>query len=288
MVSAVARSQPGLVRAVSRLRWRAPWLWSVVDLAARSVRNRDASIGRGAGAGLRFNCGSSSPAYVLGTAEPGVQAALVSVLEPGRCFYDVGANVGFMSMIAARLVSPSGRVVCFEPLPSNADLVAHNAELNGFEHVHVCRHAVGSTSGRAEFIESDESGWGKLASAGVPGRAKSRRQVEVRTLDDLAKTSDLLPPDVMKIDVEGAELAVLEGGAETIARHRPVLLVELHGTGRTVAPYLNHHGYTSVLLGSHEEPGACDEDAYIVAMPAEHASEVERFRDARYTLHSSA
>ncbi len=81
------------------------------------VKGQDAVILRGAGQGLRFNVAGSHSAFILGNHEPEVQELLESVLRPGMTYYDVGANVGFFAIIAARLVGPSGHVVCFEPLP---------------------------------------------------------------------------------------------------------------------------------------------------------------------------
>ena len=90
-----------------------------------------AVIGAGPGRGLRFDVGGGNPDFAAGTYEPPVQQALADCLKPGDVVLDVGANVGFIAVIAAKLVGPAGRVVAFEPVPENARLVRRNARLNG-------------------------------------------------------------------------------------------------------------------------------------------------------------
>src|SRR5690242_341237 len=96
------------IRTVSRAQWRHPWLKRGFDLVANRIRNQDGTIRQGVGKGLRFNPGASSPGFLLGTTESGVQNALAALLKPGMTVLDVGANVGFLSVIAARLVGPTG------------------------------------------------------------------------------------------------------------------------------------------------------------------------------------
>ena len=86
---------------------------------------------------------------VRGTLEPPVQEALRRLIAPGAVFYDVGANVGFFTILGARLVGPAGRVVAFEPVPACARAVGRNIELNGFAHAEIREAAVGAAGGRA-------------------------------------------------------------------------------------------------------------------------------------------
>ena len=104
----------------------------VVQLYAQ---NRDAIVLSGVASGLKFNSGPASAAYALGRNERPVQEALATYLQPGDVFYDVGANVGFFTIVGAKLVGTAGRVYAFEPVAANAGQVHHNAAINGFEHV---------------------------------------------------------------------------------------------------------------------------------------------------------
>jgi FkbM family methyltransferase len=193
----------------------------------------------GIGRGLRFNTGSGPGSYVLGIVEPEVQRALADFLRPGMVVYDVGANVGFLAVIAARLVGPTGTVVCFEPLEANAASLAHNARLNGFSHVAVRTEALGRIDGPGRFLGGSTSDRGRLAADADPGGSP----VSVRRLDTLVQEVPLPLPNLIKIDVEGTEADVLMGGLETFRRSRPVLLIEIHETGDPVRDILSKLGY---------------------------------------------
>ena len=92
--------------------------------------------------GMRINLHGSAVAFATGTAERPLQAALQRELRPGATFFDIGANVGFVTLIAARLVGPSGRVVAFEPVPENVAAIRENLALNGIDWVEVHETAV--------------------------------------------------------------------------------------------------------------------------------------------------
>src|SRR5579863_8801197 len=82
------------------------------------------------------------PGYIQGAAEGGMNEALSNYLRPGCCFYDVGAHIGFYSLIAARIVGAGGRVVSFEPDAENSRVIQENASKNGFTQIVVIRTAV--------------------------------------------------------------------------------------------------------------------------------------------------
>src|SRR5947207_7653250 len=88
----------------SRMQWQHPLFRRLFEWVANKVRWRDGTIQQGIGRGLRFNPGGSNAGYVLGTFEPLMQEALQRIVQPGMCVYDVGANVGFISILAAKLV----------------------------------------------------------------------------------------------------------------------------------------------------------------------------------------
>jgi len=237
------------------------------DWCADRFRNRDGIIMQGAGKGLRFNPGRTNAGFLLGTSEPGVQAALVSLLRPGMTFYDVGANVGFLTVIGARLVGPTGRVVSIEPLPGNVQRLQHNVLLNQFKHVTVKELAIGAENTTERFFTSEEPTWGTLASSGrPPSKPTGEIEVQVRTLDSLLHDEMLPCPELIKIDVEGGENSVLLGARETLIRSRPILMIELHGTNSAVAESLRSLGYHSVVLGSSEQVTDASWDAYVVAV----------------------
>jgi FkbM family methyltransferase len=197
-------------------------------LLHRWVRRRDVTMRSGVGAGLRFNAGVSNPAYALGTNERPVQQAFARLLKPGDVFYDIGANVGFFTVIGARLVGPGGRVYAFEPVPENAALVRHNAEMNGFMHVTVIEKAVSRQTGEGELFLARYSGGSALSSVDTPPPdLKEVISIEMVSIDDVIEQQAIEPPAVVKIDVEGAEVEVLEGMARTLRDFEPVVVYEI-------------------------------------------------------------
>ena len=275
LLTKVVGKLPGSwIKAVSRAQWRHPLLKYAFDWCAAMLRNEDAEIQQGVGKGLRFNPGHANAGYVLGTSEPAVQSALKACLRPGMIVYDVGANVGFHTVIAARLVGPSGCVVSFEPLASNARQVEYNARLNGLTHVIVRCEALGATNGEARFLVSAERTLGKLASSDSTVSGKiGEIMVPVWRLDDLLAQGGMPRPDLIKIDVEGAECDVLAGAAKTLRTSRPILMIELHGTNAAVAAALNALEYHPVVLGSADTIIDSPWDAYVIAAPKERSHE---------------
>ncbi len=144
-----------------------------------------------------------------------------SQLREGQVIYDVGAHMGYYTIIGSLAVGPSGRVIAFEPLPFNLKQLRRHIHLNGCQNVTVVDKCVGERSGRARFSPGTGTGTGCLAPDGT-------LEVDVISLDDAVSNGALPPPDVMKIDVEGAELSVLKGAAKVIARSRPTILLSLH------------------------------------------------------------
>lgn len=263
------------VKAISRAQWRHPLLKRGFDWAANRFRDQDGTIQQGVGKGLRFNTGRSNAGYVLGTTEPVVQHAFVSLLRPGMVVYDVGANVGFFTVIAARLCCPEGHVVAFEPLPENFERIRHNVALNNFQNVMVCCEALSDTDGKALFQVSAEPTWGNLVGVGKDIDQKTGTiEVNVSRLDLLVQTDELPVPDLIKIDVEGAEAQVLRGAEDTLRRTRPLLLVELHGTNQVIARALDSLGYSAIVLGDPRAVIEAPWDAYVAAAPRERADQV--------------
>jgi FkbM family methyltransferase len=160
----------------------------------------------------------------LGVFEPETVDAVKAFLRPGGTFVDVGAHVGFFSLLGAKLVGGAGRVIAVEPDPGNAESLRRNLELNQYDQVHVEQVALGAEAGTAELYIAEDSGQHSLLA-----RSGKSVSVEVRTLDELWTAADMPPLDVIKIDVEGAELDMLRGAKETLRRWpRVVVLMDIH------------------------------------------------------------
>lgn len=198
-------------------------------LASLRDRERVVTVASGPAAGLRIGLRNASADYGDGGNELPVQEAIAARLRPGSVFYDVGANVGFFTLLAGRIVGPTGRVESFEAVPANAGCVTRNAARNDLGQVGVHAVAVGRAAGVATLHLAVHPGGAVLASAGAPPDAAGTIEVPVVVLDELVETGALPPPDLVKIDVEGAEEDVLAGLRRTIERHHPALLIEVDG-----------------------------------------------------------
>src|SRR5579862_6267459 len=171
------------------------------------------------------------PGYLTGCAEEGMNEALGRYLVPGSCFYDVGAHIGFYSLIAARLVGTAGQVIAFEPDPDNAKSVAENADRNGFRRVSVVCAAVSESDGVVRFRRSGQDGPSRMSGMIVREGLPQTPGADILSCPTVMLDSFCLsrqPPTVIKIDVEGAELQVLAGARALLERQKPIVIIEVH------------------------------------------------------------
>lgn len=164
--------------------------------------------------------------YYYGQHDERYETALLNCLvEPGMHCWDVGANIGFYTCLFAVLVGRSGRVVAFEPARATRERLEQNIGLNGLRNVDVVPSAVGASEGEAHIHYADAGLFEGTASLHrMPGRSASE-PVRVGTLDAFVERYGA--PDLLKIDVEGAQLEVWRGGARFFRTHSPVVLAEL-------------------------------------------------------------
>ncbi len=136
------------------------------------------------------------------------------ILRPGMTAIDVGANAGDYSLLFARAVGPHGRVIAFEPDPANMTWLRRTLEANHLMHVEALPLALATERGAAMFFPGEKSGWGTLGRKDANSVASRRTpfKVDTTTLDHMVSDLDVDDADVLKIDVEGGDLEVLEGG----------------------------------------------------------------------------
>jgi FkbM family methyltransferase len=180
---------------------------------------------------------------------------LQRIIRKGDVVYDIGANIGLYSRFIVQRFHAS-HVYAFEPIPGNRSMLAENLKIgNCTDRVTILPCAIGDEDGTAAFqVDDVSSGTGALDSITEGKASWSRRQyglpplvVHVTTsrLDTLLKTQSLPKPDVVKIDIEGAEALALEGARQTLVSHSPHLAIEIHGpeVGQKVLRVLWSLGY---------------------------------------------
>jgi FkbM family methyltransferase len=162
--------------------------------------------------------------YVFGDALEPELYSLQHFLGPGQVFVDIGANVGVFTVKAAKEVGGSGLVISVEPFIESAMRLSQNVRANGYSNVRVRNFCVGQKTEHARLHLNK----GKPNSFSLVrnGDAESVSVLSV-SLDDLCRWENLERLDYLKIDAEGAEAAILEGGQSAIARFRPIVQVEI-------------------------------------------------------------
>ena len=279
---AIRMLPPSWIEYVSDLGVKYPLVQKCIRWAGTSMHQQDQIIARGFAKGLKINIGFSHVGYVLGTTEPDVQAALDMLLRPGMTVYDIGANVGFHALSAARRIGPDAKVICFEPLSENAKQIDYNAASNNFTNIQVITTALGSAEGEAAFWTSKQPTWGKLTSVGTkPDKFAKEVKVKICRLDTVVDDLKLPSPELIKMDVEGAEMDVLEGARQTLERYHPTLLIEAHGTNAAIENFLLAIGYRVGVLGKNEPVADAYWNAHIFAVAAEPANAEMTFDSLR-------
>ena len=153
----------------------------------------------------------------MGRYEPGTTQLFEELLKPGMVVIDVGAHVGYYTLIAAKQVGPGGKVYAFEPDRDNHALLEKNIELNGYNNVLAARSAVSDRVGASDlYLTALDSGRHSLFHQGLPERGSVA--VETTTVDSFLESQGWPGVDLVKIDVEGAEFTVLDGMAQLLER----------------------------------------------------------------------
>lgn len=195
-----------------------------------------------------------------GSFEPAEIAFLKRTVKPGMTFVDVGANIGWFTLQAARAVGPTGRVISFEPRRDTFSYLAQSVAANGFSQVKFHNLACGAEAGTMAIGWSEESG-GRGGTWVLPDQAliddfkrleKTIEQTRVCRLDDFIRRCD-----VMKMDIEGAEVLAVRGAERLLAQSRPIILCEInpgllelvsHSSAREFIALMRFHGYGCHML----------------------------------------
>jgi len=272
-----ARSLPGWAkRAIYKIRPLARLVRGELNRAA-PVGLSIVTVAAGELSGIKLSLDMQTEKdYWLGTYEPELQAALHELVQPGMAAYDVGANIGYISLMLAKLTGEQGQVFAFEALPDNVRRLRNNLDLNSVgERVTVVPGAVVDKAGTVSFLVGPSGGMGKAAgSAGRQDVAYSQTiDVVGLSLDEFIYQQGNLPPQLVKIDIEGGEVLALPGMRRMLNEFHPFILMELHGPQAALAAWEILHAADYRICQM--QPGFplvsslddLDWKAYLVALP---------------------
>jgi FkbM family methyltransferase len=194
--------------------------------------------------GKQWIVGSSQHGCWLGSYEQDKQKLLEQTVPVGGIVFDLGAHVGFHTLLAAELVGAAGQVFAFEPMPQNLSYLNQHLQLNQIHNVTVINAAVSDQEGIAYFDLAASSFHGHLAKQG-------NLQVRTVSLDDLIAKGEIPVPDYIKMDVEGAEVTALAGMKTMLETAHPTLVLATHGDEiqKQCRAYLTELGYKFRVIG---------------------------------------
>jgi FkbM family methyltransferase len=195
--------------------------------------------------------------YFYGEYEPEITALFRDLVTPGCTVFDIGANAGYFSILSREL---GARVHAFEPNPDVRALLSRSVAL-GTGGIEVVACACSDHEGTMPFYPSDDGNTGR---SGLMVKRDTSVEVDVITVDAYVSRTQS-HPQLVKIDVEGAELSVLQGMSETLRSDRPTLIIELHRTYDEVAALLDGAGYQHTPLDLDTAGGKAPGRSHIVA-----------------------
>lgn len=277
IAAAAARWLPmGIKRGV----YRYPYLARVI----RSQLNRAApeglveiQVASGLLAGSRLILDlQTEKDYWLGTYEAALQQALRDLVKPGMIAYDVGAGIGYITLMLAKVVGEGGRIFAFEALPSNLERLRENVCMNEMQNsVMIIPGAIMDHEGRAQFLVGPSGGMGKVS--GSTGRQDVHypTTIDVRafTLDGFIYEAGNPTPDVMKMDIEGGEILAIPGMRRLLREAKPLIFLELHGPEAAAIAWrdVGEAGYTFRKIRRSYPPvfslEELDWKEYLIALP---------------------
>lgn len=215
-----------LVYAYTRLSW---WWLRKSGRSTFSVFGNRLSVHPG-------DKGVSIELAVYRVHEPRTSRLLAQSLHSGMTVVDIGCNIGYFALLEAQCVGAAGKVIAIEPEPENARLFLRNLQANGYRNVEFHQVAISDHNGTSELRVSSKSNRHSLSPVPWPTIGVN---VPVKTLDALLAANPPNSVDLVRMDLEGHEVAVVAGMKHTIRRYAPKLLIEIHpdliGASGTVA-----------------------------------------------------
>lgn len=181
--------------------------------------------------------GLSVELSLYGMHEPLLIGLLKNIISKGMVVVDIGANIGYFPLVESKLVGNEGKIIAIEPFPDSYNLLKDNIKLNNASNF-ICKNlAISDQNGKAIMYSFDMANWNSLLHGNR--NFSSSFEVQTSTLDTLLETETKI--DAIRMDIEGYECNIIDGMKNTLMKHKPLLIVELHGglvSSDEIATYL--------------------------------------------------
>lgn len=171
--------------------------------------------------GKKWIIGSGVFGYWLGDYEFEEQKFFEKIIKKNDIIFDIGAQAGFYTLLASELVGEKGKVFSFEPFPRNISYLKKNIAINNYRNIEVIEAVVTENTGILKFKKGENNFTGQIDENG-------ELEVKAVSIDDLVNKGILSIPNIIKIDVEGAELLVLKGAAYILKKYKPAIFLSIH------------------------------------------------------------
>jgi FkbM family methyltransferase len=193
--------------------------------------------------GMKWIVGAANHGYWIGSYEFQKRLLFERIIPEASIVFDLGGFTGYYTLLASALVGPAGRVFVFEPLPRNLKYLKQHLSMNQITNVIVVEAAVSDRTETLSFQEGPSSARGRLSEEG-------NLLVRAVSLDDMIESGELPDPQFIKVDVEGAEMRVLQGAVRLLDRCHPTLFIDTHGkeVHAQCCRFLERIGYQLVTI----------------------------------------
>jgi len=197
--------------------------------------------------------------YILGNFESNLQKIMSAYIGPNNIVYDIGAHYGYFTLFASRLVGNLGRVYAFEPMPQNFQRLVYNIKANKLNNIKLYNYAISNKETILKFSNSKNT-VANTYIASSPLLSQPIPVIEIRSisLDILFSRKEILSPQFIKIDAEGAEYDILVGAQNIIGQSKPAINLSTHenhnpGVTEKCLTLLKRYGYKVIHLLTNQD-----------------------------------